>query len=312
MNRDEIETILKERGWSKQLSAPEHLIDWQRSIPYNRLIIYPGDLKFITKEVLEALMHETNLSLHGEILLMAREEYEKKQTTLAGTTVAENGMVKQVMEMRNRLKKVIDDFPVGKLGTLADLIIDLYEAEKAKPKQVETEAAKEWKERAEVVGEEGVKVAVIEMATVKDADVAEQAFIALQEDRKVYKSAVILNETTVRTVEFEKSTKGTTVVVFNAAGNESALGMRMLFDWTLMKEAIIVRVTRTERKLSVSYITTGVKRKPVKAPRHFTLKDTDGYELVDKETGEPIWEKEKRGERGEGGETPYLVKRRRV
>lgn len=321
MIRDEIEAKLKQVRWVKTASAPSEVIDYQEreKHPYKRLILLPDDFKYITPEVLDELINSKVEFGSAEILDRAKNEYEKRQMTLAGTTVAESEIEKQVTEMRNRLKKVIDDFSVEKLGTLASLIIDFYEAEKAKPKLRDleesgyTEAEKKWKKREEetsiAVGEGEIRVAVIEMATDKDADVTEQAFTALIEDKKVYRSAVIIDNTIVRTVEQEKDRKGETVVKFNTASYESAVGIRMLFDGTLRKEITIVRVTRAERKLSVSYIVTGVKRKPAKEPRRFTLKDTNGYELVDKETGEPIWEKERRGE---GGETPFLVKRRRV
>jgi len=311
MIKDEIEAKLKQVKWVKTVSAPSEVVDYQErnKYPYKRLILMPDDFKYVTPEVLDELINSKVQFGSAEILEKAKVEYEKKQKTLTGTTVAENGMIRETVEMRNRLKKVIDDFPVEKLSTLAELIIDLYEAEKTKARQPRTKAVEEWEEKIEIAGEGDVRVAIIELANNEAADLAEKAFLALSENTKLYKSAVILNGTTVRTVEFEIATKGTAVVIFHATGTESALGMRMLFDGTLNKEVIILRVTRTELKLSVTYRLTGIKAKPKGKPKKFTFEDTNGYELVEEETGKPVFRKREKG--GEGGETPFLVKRGR-
>ena len=127
------------------------------------------------------------------------------------------------------------------------------------------------------------------MANKEALDITEKAFLALAEDRKVYKSAVILNGITVRTVEFEKSTKGTTVVLFTAANTESALGIRMLFDGTLANELRVVRVTKGDLKLSVSYIVTGIKiplRKPKKVKTGSVFDQNDTLDYLKKRRGE--------------------------
>jgi hypothetical protein len=281
------------------MGTPEEVIDWQREEPlnYNRIMIYPDDLKFVTKEVLEELMRETDISVHGEILHKAEEDYYKIQSRFEVSPeeelVTESGkkVIDLTSEMRAKVKRIIDEIPDIYLPDLAKKLQEFWVEKKAKVEK--PVPVKKWKEREReepvTITEEGVRVAVIEMATDKDADFAEQAFFALQEDRKVYKSAVVLNGTLVRTVEFEKSTKGTTVVMFNAASNESALGMRMLFDGTLRKEAIIVRVTRAERKLSVSYTTTGIKVLPKKPKRLKTgsvFEQNDTLEFLKKRRGE--------------------------
>ncbi len=309
MIKDEIEMKLKQVGWTKTVSAPSEVIDYQEreKYPYKRLLLLPNDFKYVTPEILDELINSKEEFGSSKILDRAKSEYERRQKTLTGTTVAENGIMKQEMEMRNKLKKVIDDFPVEKLSILTELIIDTYETEKVKERQLKTETAEEQKERIEVAGDEGIKVAIIELANKEAADLAEKAFLALSTNTKIYKSAVILNGITVRTVEFELSTKGTTVVIFNAVDTESALGMRILFDGTLNKEIIILSVTRTEQKLSITYRLTGIKARQKSKPKKYTFEDTNGYELVDEESGEPVFGKRRRGE---GGETPYLVKRR--
>lgn len=312
MIKDEIETILKQAGWCKTVSAPANVIDWQEreKFPYKRLILAPYDFKYITPEVLNELISSKVEFGSAEILERAKSEYEKKQMTLAGTTVAENGMEKQVGNMRDRLKKVIDDFPVEKLSTLADLIVDLYESEKAKPKQVETETEKKWRGRAEIAGGEELRVAVIEMATDEDATEMEIAFKNMQEMKYDYRSAVVVNNTIVRTVvcDYRRTVGGLGVMLYNTASRENAMGVVMLMDGVLRREAKIVGVTRAEKKLSVSYTVTGIKMKPKALPRKFTFEDTNGYELVDTRTGEPVFGKRKGGE---GGESPFLKKRRR-
>ena len=78
MLREHAERILKENGWQKTISAPQHVVDWQRSNPYNRIILYPRDFTYLTNEALLELMAETNLSKHAEILLRARSSYARK------------------------------------------------------------------------------------------------------------------------------------------------------------------------------------------------------------------------------------------
>jgi len=263
--KDDIERILKERGWVRTISSPEELIDYQRSEPYNRLVVEPDDFKFVTKEVLEKLM-STDIVEHGEVLNKAEADYYKLQARFEVSP--EKGLTLETEErkMREQLKKFIDDAPVEDLSGLLGKFMEYYR----RPKE-EKPVVKKWEKREReapvVISEKGIRVAVIEMATDKDVDVAEQAFTALVEDKKVYRSAVIIDSTVVRTVEQEKDRKGETVVKFNTTSYENAFGMTMLFDGTLRKEITIVRVTRAERKLSVSYIVTGLKVLPKKAKK---------------------------------------------
>jgi len=265
MIKDDIERILKERGWVRTISSSEELIDYQKSEPYNRLVIEPDDFKFVTKEVLEKLM-SIDIVEHGEVLNKAEADYYKSQARF--DISPEKGLTLETEErkMREQLKKFIDDAPVEDLSGLLGKFMEYYR----RPKE-EKPVVKKWEKREKetpvTISEEGARVAVIEMATDKDTDVAEQAFTALVEDKKVYRSAVIVDSTVVRTVEQEKDRKGETVVKFNTASYENALGVTMLFDGTLRKEITIVRVTRAERKLSVSYIVTGIKIPPKKAKK---------------------------------------------
>ena len=257
---DEIEAKLKLSGWIKTAGTPSGVVDYQEreKYPYKRLILYPEEFKYITPEVLDELITSKVEFGSAEILDKAKSEYEKRQMTLAGTTVAENMMEKQVTEMRSRLKKVIDDFPVEKLSTLSDLIIDFYEAEKSKLKPVETEAEKEWKEKAEVIG---IKVAVIEMNNGENAELIEAAFKAMQETKYDYRSAVITNSTLVRTVvcDYGQTGGGLGIMIYNTASHENAMGVVMLMDGVLRREVKIFGVTRADKRLSVSYTTTGIK-----------------------------------------------------
>ena len=67
----EIRKILESEGWKRTVGAPENVIDYQRSKPYNRIIIYPSDLRYLRISDLRKLMSETDLSKHAEILLEA-------------------------------------------------------------------------------------------------------------------------------------------------------------------------------------------------------------------------------------------------
>jgi len=277
MNRVDIENVLKKKGWVQTIGAPADVIDWQRSTPYNRIILYQDDWKFVDIEVLEILTREIDLAEHGTILNKAEEEYYKKQTRFEVSP--EKGLTLETEErkMREQLKKFIDDAPVEDLSGLLGKFMEYYR----RPKE-EKPVVKKWEKREQeipiAITEEGARVAVIEMATDKDTDVAEQAFTALIENTKVYRSAVIIDSTVVRTVEQEKDRKGEAVIKLNTTSYENAFGMTMLFDGTLRKEMIIVRVTRAERKLSVSYIVTGLKVQPKKKAK---LKTGSAFEQND-------------------------------
>jgi len=85
VKREDIEKILRDAGWTRTVSAPSDVVDYQRSqdlwkkppIKYNRVILYPEDVKRIDEQALRELMEETNLALHAEIILRARERAEK-------------------------------------------------------------------------------------------------------------------------------------------------------------------------------------------------------------------------------------------
>ena len=79
MSREQIEKILEDAGWERTVGAPVHMIDYQRSKPYNRLIIYPADVKYVTEETLRKLMEETNLALHAEIWLEAKKRFLERE-----------------------------------------------------------------------------------------------------------------------------------------------------------------------------------------------------------------------------------------
>lgn len=56
MEKIEAERILKENGFRQTVSAPSHVVDMQRSSPYNRIILYKGQLAKLTRKMLETLM----------------------------------------------------------------------------------------------------------------------------------------------------------------------------------------------------------------------------------------------------------------
>lgn len=80
MEREEVERILKEAGWKRIVTAPAEVVDYQRSQPYNRLILYKRDIeKFLTPDRLRKLMAETNLAKHFEILRGLGEEKPEEE-----------------------------------------------------------------------------------------------------------------------------------------------------------------------------------------------------------------------------------------
>lgn len=58
MKRSEVERILRTKGWRKTISTPEHVVDYQRSKPYQRIILYPDEVRELTLADLEERIGE--------------------------------------------------------------------------------------------------------------------------------------------------------------------------------------------------------------------------------------------------------------
>ena len=56
MERKDINRILEQAGWKATIGAPKHVVDYQRSDPYSRIILYPGSQQRCTEEALNDLM----------------------------------------------------------------------------------------------------------------------------------------------------------------------------------------------------------------------------------------------------------------
>ena len=289
MLRDEIETVLKRSGWVRTLGAPAGVIDYQRSEPYNRLIIYPEDTQYINSEVLGELMNETNLADHGTILYNAKEKFMRGQVTFPLPT--DEDMKRKQQELKDKIVRLIDEIPVEYLPDLIKKLQEFWVEKKEKKleKPVVKEAVKRWEERAI----EEQNVAVIGVETEKDYEVAIEIFNALRDEKKDYRSAVIVNSTKVRTVECERGKLHGGVVILNAATYESALGVRMLLDGTLNREVKITGVVgdETKKQLTVSFVTTGIK--PLKKKAKLRI---DTGSVFERDETLDFWKK-KRGEK---------------
>jgi hypothetical protein len=148
---------------------------------------------------------------------------------------------------------------------------------------------KHWEERAV----EEQNVAVIGVETERDYAVAIEIFTTLRDETKDYRSAVVVDSTKVRMVECERGKLHGGVIILNAATIESALGIRMLLDGTLNREVKIVGVvgTETNKQLTVSFVTTGIKPLKKKAKLKVDTESVyEGDETLD------FWKK-KRGEK---------------
>jgi hypothetical protein len=121
MKVEDIRRILETAGWIKTVSAPPEIIDYQRSKPYNRLIIYPSDAKYLTEKYLRQLMAETNLSLHGEIWLEAKKEFS---TTQEKWKVRAKPTVEEVKKIPEGVETVKYAFTVDKDAEVAEAILD--------------------------------------------------------------------------------------------------------------------------------------------------------------------------------------------
>ena len=289
MIRDEIETVLKRAGWRKTLGAPVEVIDYQRGEPYNRLIIYPEDMQYITSEVLGELMNEINLGEHCTILYNAKEKYMKGQVTFPLPT--EEDMKRKEHELRDKIVRLIDGIPVEYLPDLIKKLQEFWVEKKGKKfeEPVIRESVKHWEERAV----EEQNVAVIGVETERDYAVAIEIFTTLRDETKDYRSAVVVDSTKVRMVECERGKLHGGVIILNAATIESALGIRMLLDGTLNREVKIVGVvgTETNKQLTVSFVTTGIKPLKKKAKLKVDTESVyEGDETLD------FWKK-KRGEK---------------
>jgi hypothetical protein len=289
MLRDEIETILKRSGWIRTLGAPAGVIDYQRSEPYNRIIVYPEDTQYITSDVLGELMNEINLGDHGTILYNAKEKFMKGQVTFPLPT--EEDMKRKEHELRDKIVRLIDGIPVEYLPDLIKKLQEFWVEKKGKKfeEPVIRESVKHWEERAV----EEQNVAVIGVETERDYAVAIEIFTMLRDEKKDYRSAVVIDSTKVRMVECERGKLHGGVIVLNAATIESALGIRMLLDGTLNREVKIISVvgTETNKQLTVSFVTTGIKPLKKKAKLKVDTESVyEGDETLD------FWKK-KRGEK---------------
>jgi hypothetical protein len=266
MKRDEIEVELRKAGWRVTVSSPTQVVDFQRMKPYNRLILYPSDLEFITLEVLRKLI-ATDIPEHGEIINEAREKYEKAQTTLEPSQ--EEAVKEEEQKIREKLKALIDKIPPEKLSEFSTFIVEFVKpgAEETKTslraKWILSSSEEKWrlKEGEKIPTTEEVQVAVIEMIEEKNVQIALNCFCSLAKEETDYRSAVVIDSTIVRAIECERGKKNGSVIKLTAANYASAASIRMLFDGTLNREIVITDVTRAELKLSVSYIVTGIKTK---------------------------------------------------
>ncbi len=188
-----------------------------------------------------------------------------------GTSTSQTEVVtKEEMELANverklreKLKEMIEKIPAEKLQDVVAYMEDLFAV------KVTTEATEKWREREEVTEEEkffeNAKVTVIKMVDVGEAEKIEKAFNEVKDGVADYRSAVKVDVKTVRTVRHDKEKGGDYVMVFNCGDETSAEEAVLLFDRSLRREIGILRVVRTEKSLSVTYVEIGFKIVPEKA-----------------------------------------------
>lgn len=305
MLKEDIEILLKQGGWKRTESSPVNIVDYQRREPYNRLILYSEEFKYITENVLKELMEETDVDKKLKISEEAKEKYEGAQVKLVPT---QNEITKvEELKLRGILKSVIDKMPVEKLTLLVSLIqAEFSQSAKALeglPEIPEVSIKKEVSMPTKVVTliPTGFNMTTVHGSNKEQTDLIEKTLKLILSKEYIYRSAVIINTNSVRAIECTIGAKSGGVVVFVTKDESDASELVFVLDGTLKGEMVIESVERgDEITLTVIYSRTGFRADwlPKRKRRFRYIETEEGRILVD-ETDKPIWEQRRRKGREE-------------